>query len=751
MFLSKNKSLALLLAGTLFGGLCGAYAAGDFNVGFVSMDGWQTAAGDVPDNGKNIDLPHRLGQRSMPQIKTDNAWAHLTMGDSVTLYQTDSLQPGFYDVTAVISSPSATGNCYVFGKGTGYSMASTLATKVAYSIEKDTVYVRGVGTTDGRLTVGLFNDGRQDVYVQQVTVKKAKACNYLQGGDITELNYVLDAGGQYKDAGGKVLTSANASREENAQSVLRYLSANGFNFARIRLTNNPGPSNADNTNTYYLPNGYQDESDCLQLAKMAQEAGMQIQFTFNWSDFWSNGSRQNVPADWLQAIAGQTNTDSIVAILSRCAYSYTRKVMAHLASLGIYPAYVSLGNETNGGFLFPYGYSYDVPTADATKDMPAGKANWKAIAAFINAGYAAVKEVSPNSRVVIHLADQTYDAINPDKKGHVDYYVYSWYFDKLKAYGARYDVIGASYYPSWSTATAKEAAAYFKQLMARYGKDVLVMETGYNWTAKRKDGYDGQLPYTAEKYKVLFPFDTTGQKGFMAQVLNEQKGCTYGSNQVLGDLYWDPMMIHVEDASGKSVTGWANLVSTGKADVNVVENTTFFDFGGKALPVLDAYRYNRNSVALSRHKVNVMQRLGGTLGVSAAEAYYGDSVSVKISAANGYRLDSCRLSWAGLSVLLGSSSSSITFEVPDSDVELTPYWSVVGNTGCGEVAAEADGLQVEPEPRGLRLCSAVGGRVAVYDAAGRMVAQPVLPVGESVIVPLSAGCYVVGGQKVLVR
>ena len=64
---------------------------------------------------------------------------------------------------------------------------------------------------------------------------------------------------------------------------------------------------------------------------------------------------------------------------------------------------------------FPYGYSYDVPTADATKDMPAGKANWKAIAAFINAGYAAVKEVSPNSRVVIHLADQTYDAINPDK------------------------------------------------------------------------------------------------------------------------------------------------------------------------------------------------------------------------------------------------------------------------------------------------------------------------------------------------
>ena len=165
--------------------------------------------------------------------------------------------------------------------------------------------MRGVGTTDGRLTVGLFNDGRQDVYVQQVTVKRPRPCNYLQGGDITELNYVLDAGGHYKDAGGKVLTSANASREENAQSVLRYLSANGFNFARIRLTNNPGPSNTDNTNTYYLPNGYQDESDCLQLAKMAQEAGMQIQFTFNWSDFWSNGSRQMCPPTGCRRLQGR--------------------------------------------------------------------------------------------------------------------------------------------------------------------------------------------------------------------------------------------------------------------------------------------------------------------------------------------------------------------------------------------------------------------------------------------------------------
>lgn len=49
---------------------------------------------------------------------------------------------------------------------------------------------------------------------------------------------------------------------------------------------------------------------------------------------------------------------------------------------------------------------------------------------------------------------------------------------------------------------------------------------------------------------------------------------------VLGDVYWDPVMIEV------SGVGWEL-----GAD-NVVSNTTFFDFEGHVNEVLDAYKYN---------------------------------------------------------------------------------------------------------------------------------------------------------------
>ena len=76
------------------------------------------------------------------------------------------------------------------------------------------------------------------------------------------------------------------------------------------------------------------------------------------------------------------------------------------------------------------------------------------------------------------------------------------------------------------------------------------METGITGLPSARMDMMGSCPIRLKSTRC-FSFDTTGQKGFMAQVLNEQKGCTYGSNQVLGDLYWDPIMIHVEDASGK--------------------------------------------------------------------------------------------------------------------------------------------------------------------------------------------------------
>lgn len=656
----------------------------------------------------------------------------------------NGLQPGFYDVTATVSSASAKGVCYLFGKGEGATMASTMI-PVGNNLK---VTVRGVYTNGNSILAGAYTDGENTLQVLGIEVRPAGEYRFLQGGDITELNYVLDYGGNYAAEDGTSLTPNTLSREEKAQNVLNYLSANGMNFVRIRLTNNPGQP--DRSKTYYLPEGYQDESDCLQLARMAKAAGMDIQFTFNWSDYWSNGTRQDVPADWLQAVM-DANGRKAADVLAECAYNYTKKVMQNLAALDVYPAYVSLGNETNGGFLFPYAYAYDVPAAEATTDMPQGYKNWAAIAQIVNAGYKAVKEVSPNSQVVVHLADNTYDVV--DKADHVDWWAYAWYFDELTKAGAKFDVIGASYYPSWSTATAAEAAQFYRQLIKRYNRDVLVMETGYNWTPKKKDGTDGQLPYTAPAYKERYTFSKDGQKGFMADVFNEFKGVE-GANghRVVGDLYWDPMMIHVEDQYGKNATGWAHWYQWKTPDANVVENTTLFDFDGKALPAFDAYRYNRNCRLLKKHEV-LADVVGAESAVTISQpsAYVGDTIAVAWVTNADLQTDSVVTTWGNGACVFKpiAGVDRLNLEMPDDDFSITIYQSERDKTSAETLPSAS--LEVTTAKGCIGVTSATACNVDVLNIAGQKVHTLYLQPNQKVTHPMPPGIYMVGNHKVLVE
>ena len=117
------------------------------------------------------------------------------------------------------------------------------------------------------------------------------------------------------------------------------------------------------------------------------------------------------------------------------------------------------------------------------------------------------------------------------------------------------------------------------------------MESGYEFNPFRKDGYKGQLQYNAPEYENLFPRSQSGQKGFVSELLSKLKN----TDSAIGSLYWDPMMIHVEDEHGNNVTGWAHTFDTNQPQANVVENTTLFDFDGKAVTALEAYEYNTYS------------------------------------------------------------------------------------------------------------------------------------------------------------
>jgi arabinogalactan endo-1,4-beta-galactosidase len=285
----------------------------------------------------------------------------------------------------------------------------------------------------------------------------------------------------------------------------------------------------------------------------------------------------------------------IIDELEKLVYDYTYDIMSKLKAQGTVPEYVSLGNEIRGGLFFPFANTYAasmnrdrfelVFNDDKSENDIVCPEDWDSLARFINAGYKAVKEVAPDSQVIIHLDDGSKVSS------------FTWYLDKLDAAGAKYDVIGASYYPAWSGNTIDACVDFCNEISKKYDKDIMIMETGFNWNPTIKNGDAGQL-VDIDAYKDIFPDTQDGHYGYMTALFEGLR--SVDSNRCLGALYWDPMMIHVDDGNGNSLSGWAYNEKDDSVESNIVENTTLFDFDGKAIKSVDAFREDmeNNTVTL---------------------------------------------------------------------------------------------------------------------------------------------------------
>ena len=387
--------------------------------------------------------------------------------------------------------------------------------------------------------------------------------DYLRGGDISMLNYVESFGAKFYDANGT---------EKDALDIMK---ENGVNFARIRLYNNPGEEisyvgDDSNTYTYKLPAGYCDEDDVLNLAQRAKAHGMMIELTFHYSDFWTNGSMQFKPKDWKNMTLEQLKT---------AIYDYTKAFLQRMNAQGTSPEYVSLGNEIESGFLF--GYYNAMDAVNAAWNQPANQA------ALLGEASKAVREACPESKIIIHytlsstIGWSRYNTLltNLSNNGYTDY-----------------DIVGASYYPYWTNQKPTMLTSLADNVYSTFGKDLMVMETGYSWTQYRPSGrnggdYEGQLHMNGTAYNEA---SEAGQKSFMQELQTVIKG----NDHILGYLYWDPLMVDQQVNSSWIETTWAFKKSGGNwwQDGNVVSNTTLFDYEGKALPVFEAIAEDAVSV-----------------------------------------------------------------------------------------------------------------------------------------------------------
>ena len=216
----------------------------------------------------------------------------------------------------------------------------------------------------------------------------------------------------------------------------------GLNAVRFRVWVNPS-------------GGWSGKQDVINLCKRAHAKGLKIMISFHYSDTWADSGSQTIPAQW---------TDHSADALAQKVYEHTYDVLKGLKDEGIIPVWVSIGNETKYGMLYETGRT---KTTEGVKN----------IVKFINSGYQAVQDIDPSIISIIHLPNAHDEGTARNM------------FDNLKKYGAHYDAIGLSAYPRWShldittdagiTAAINKYMTTFKNLKARFGKPVVVMETGH--------------------------------------------------------------------------------------------------------------------------------------------------------------------------------------------------------------------------------------------------------------------------------
>lgn len=512
-----------------------------------------------------------------------------------------------------------------------YISNGTTMAKKALSIEGDMVYSVSVDATKGEtITIGIYTEtsssavwGYADNFKlsyrtdaqptvtdgtvtidghsykisgDYATLTSDNTDTYLRGADISELSYVESLGAKFYDADGK---------ERDALDIMK---ENGINTVRLRLYNEPGNSVTYNGNTYALPAGFLDEADVLKLAKRAKEHSMKIELTFHYSDFWTNGGMQFKPKAWENLTLSELK-DSI--------YSYTKSVLEHMKEQGTAPEYISIGNEIQAGILF--GYYTNTSSLPSVNGYCNDMTNLQDL---LNCGSKAVREVCPDSKVIMHLTMSTSITAN----------TFTWFFSKMPSLD--YDMVGASYYPYWTNGNPATVLGKLVTTLkdANITKDIMIMEVGYSWAKYRPYGrYNshtkGQLALNGSAYSEA---TRDGQKAFMQELQNVIKA----NSSLKGYYYWDPLMVEQKVDGEWIKTGWV------KDGENVVGNTTLFDYEGNLLPAFDAIRedYIPASITVDGTTYQVLREGETPSGISLTE-----STSAKTSDGVYYNLVGMRM------------------------------------------------------------------------------------------------------------
>jgi arabinogalactan endo-1,4-beta-galactosidase len=251
--------------------------------------------------------------------------------------------------------------------------------------------------------------------------------------------------------------------------------------------------------------------------------------SFHYSDSWADPGKQTKPAAW---------TNLTFLQLEQQMYDYSSNAIAAFKAANAMPDYIQVGNEIIGGLLWPdgrVGGSYDTP------------AQWAQFGRLVKAAIRGIKDAAGTNqpKIMIHI----------DRGG--DWGATQWFFDSLLQQQVEFDLIGQSYYPWWH-GNLDALRNCLTNAAIRYGKPVLVAETAFPWT---------NSPYNPN---LGIPSSTDGQVQFVSALAEILK--------------------RVPGGKGAGICWWgAEYVPVAGFNLASFHRTSFFDFEGNALPVVQAF------------------------------------------------------------------------------------------------------------------------------------------------------------------
>ena len=206
--------------------------------------------------------------------------------------------------------------------------------------------------------------------------------SYHMGADITWVQHDEYYGATYLDTDG------------TAKDILVLLKNHGFNSVRMRAFVDPRASDG-----YDKFDGFGDKAHTVTMATRLKQAEMGFYLALHYSDNWADPGKQCVPLAW----QGLTTIDA----MAKAVHDYTFDLVSALQAVGATPQFVQVGNEITSGMLIHVCNADGTPTS--TNPVNGSISNWSNLATLLKAGIAAVKEVDPRIKTVLHI-DKAKDA-----------------------------------------------------------------------------------------------------------------------------------------------------------------------------------------------------------------------------------------------------------------------------------------------------------------------------------------------------